>query len=494
MKDTPGIKRTRTLIVSICMKEPEKIRFLILTLLLFSAVTTVLGASASATSYTQNGGTVNLTGQAYTANSTDESGVLVTNSGLFTLTDSTVTTSGNSSSSDSSSFYGLNAGVLANEGGSITLSHCTITTSGAGANGVFAYGTASITMTDDTVTCTGQYAHAVMASGGGTLTVENVDMNTDGANSAAIATDRGGGTITVQGGTIATSGNDAPGIYSTGNIRVTGSDISASSSEGAVIEGLNTVTLSDTALSGNQSTYGGVLIVQSMSGDAAVGTATFSMDGGSLTANAGPIFFVTNTKTVITLTGVALSAPSGILLTAAGTSRWGTSGSNGGTVTFVADGQTLTGTIQIDSLSSFTATLKNGSTLTGSIDAANTASSVSLTLDASSTWNVTAESYLSSLSDSSGISGSTITNIIGNGNNVYYDATLNSNGSLGGLTYSLVNGGSLIPNGESTSTTGCFAGTTQPGAGKFGGDILLLLLSGMMLAVFSAGRIQKRID
>ena len=49
---------------------------------------------------------------------------------------------------------------------------------------------------------------------------------------------------------------------------------------------------------------------------------------------------------------------------------------------------------------------------------------VSLSLDATSQWVVAADSCLSSLSDSGGISGTAITNITGNGHTVYYDASL----------------------------------------------------------------------
>jgi hypothetical protein len=47
------------------------------------------------------------------------------------------------------------------------------------------------------------------------------------------------------------------------------------------------------------------------------------------------------------------------------------------------------------------------------------------------------------VSDSAGISGSTITNTIGNGNTVYDDTS--SNASLNGATNRLVNGGALTP-------------------------------------------------
>jgi hypothetical protein len=69
-----------------------------------------------------------LTNQTFVTTKTDESGVWVTNDGVLTLTNSTITTSGNTSSQENSSFYGLHAAVLANAASKITLADCTITT------------------------------------------------------------------------------------------------------------------------------------------------------------------------------------------------------------------------------------------------------------------------------------------------------------------------------------------------------------------------------
>ena len=118
------------------------------------------------TAYLQSGGTVDETEQSYCGTATDESAVNVTNSGAFTLSDSTITGSGNTSSPDNSSFYGLNAGVLASSSSTIDLSNCTVSTTGTGANGVFATGTgSSVTLSDVIINCTGQLAHGVDAIG-----------------------------------------------------------------------------------------------------------------------------------------------------------------------------------------------------------------------------------------------------------------------------------------------------------------------------------------
>lgn len=388
--------------------------------------------------YTVDGKTVTETGATYTSHSTNVSAVYVTNGGNLTLVNPTIVTSGDTTSQDDSSFYGLNAGVLATSGSTIAISGGSVTTSGTGANGVFATGTdASITLSDVTIKATNDGGHGVDATLGGSLTLTNVDITTSGSHGAALATDRGSGTITATGGTVTTSGVDSPGIYSTGVITVTGGKITATGSEAVVVEGANSVAVTDTALTGAKGTRDrAVMLYQSFSGDAENGTASFAMTGGSLTwpSTTGPVFYVTNTNAVIKLTGVTIVSSSPKLLNASANS-WGTSGSNGGQVTFAADDETLAGSIVADSISSIAAMLQNDTTLTGSI------SSAALILDSSSTWNVTADSTLTSLNDED----STLANINDNGHTIYYDSGLSANSWIGGKTVTLKDGGKLTP-------------------------------------------------
>jgi len=155
-------------------------------------------------------------------------------------------------------------------------------------------------------------------------------------------------------------------------------------------------------------------------------------------ATSGPLFFITNTRGIITLKNVKASAASGVLVKA-GVDRWGRTGSNGGNAVFTADGETLAGDLVADAGCSVRATLQNGTTLAGAIkDAA-------LTIDATSKWTVTADSTLTTLTDAGGVSGLSISNIVGNGHNVHYDAGLAANKWLEGKTYTLSGGGQLLP-------------------------------------------------
>jgi hypothetical protein len=278
----------------------------------------------------------------------------------------------------------------------------------------------------------------VDATVGGTITCTDVDITTQGAHCATIATDRGSGTITVTGGTMSTAGEGSPAVYSTGNITVSDATLTATGSEAAVIEGKNSITLNDCILTGMMKC--GVMLYQSFSGDAEVGTSVFTMNGGSLTAAVGPLFYSTNTNAVFNLNGVELTGSSGNLLTASA-DRWGTEGSNGANVAFNANEQVLDGNITCDNVSSITVTLQNGTTLTGAINAENTAGMMALDLDSGSTWNVTGTSYLTTLTDDD----STLSNINDNGYTIYYDSSNSANSWLESKTYDLNGGGKLTP-------------------------------------------------
>jgi hypothetical protein len=397
--------------------------------------------------YTQSGGSQSADGKTYSATEQDQSAILVTDGGTFTAGNATIQTSDDTSSNDGSSFYGLNAAVVATSGSSIALSDSSISTTGSGANGAFATGEgASVTLSNVKIRATGGGGHGVMATQGGSVTLTDVDINTSGANSAPLATDRGGGTITATGGSAVASGQDSPALYSTGTIKVTGGTYQATGAEAAVIEGGNTIELNDVTLSSTKADKWGVMIYQSMSGDAEGTKGTFTMTGGSLsyTGQTGPLFYVTNSTAIITLKDVDLTAGSGVLLEAAA-GNWGNQGSNGGTAVVTAGGQALTGDFVADSISSLSLTLENGSSLAGSVNADKAAKEARVTLDAGSTWKLTADSYLTSLTLTGGVSGDTVTNITGNGHTIYYDASDSANSALSGKTFNLNGGGTLQP-------------------------------------------------
>lgn len=401
-----------------------------------TAASTVKGTAA----FTLDGSMAAKSNSTLKAVKANQSAVKVSNKGIFSLSKVTLNkASGNTSSEDNSNFYGLNAALLAEGGSSITIKDSTVTSSASGANAVFSTGTGSkITLNNVNIKTTKDSSRGIDATMKGTIIANNVNISTAGIHSASIATDRGEGTIKVTGGSMSTSGQDSPGIYSTGDISVTGAKLTATGSEAAVIEGKNSITLSNTELTGYKKN--GVMMYQSFSGDAAVGTSKYTMVGGKLTSDTGAIFYITNTNAEISLKDAQIKGKSGILIKA-GADRWGTTGSNGGNLKFAADNETISGSVVCDKISTVSISLKNGTILTADINKDNTAKLLKVSIDKLSKWNVSGTSYVSSLLDED----TSFSNIKDNGNTIYYDVSNSDNSYLEGKTYTLTDGGKLTP-------------------------------------------------
>lgn len=376
----------------------------------------------------------------YLSDAYDENALLIDTAEAVTLNNPTVTKGGDSDGGDNCSFYGLNAAVLAKGGATVTITGGTVESDADGANGVFSYGGnggrngaagdgTTVNISDTVITTTGNNAGGIMTTGGGITNAANLTVTTGGRSSAAIRTDRGGGTVSVTGGSYTTSGLGSPALYSTADITVEDALLTSTLSEGVCIEGKNTVTLkncdltaSNTQCNGNATFLDTIMIYQSMSGDADSGTSSFTMTGGSLTSKNGHVFHVTNTHAIISLENVAISNEDseGVLLSVCDD---GWNGAENNAELFAAS-QQLEGCILVGSNSKFSLTLTGGSGFVGSIsgdiqNSSGTAVStavgeVSVTLDDTSTWTLTADTHITSFTGSA-------SQVISNGYQLYVD-------------------------------------------------------------------------
>ena len=344
------------------------------------------------------------------SSSTAEQNAILVSSGTSTITNPTISKTGSPNShSDNYDFYGTNAAIFVNNNASLNIKGGNITTNASYGNAVFAYGTGIININDTTINTTSNNSGGVMVTGGGTLTANSCTVKTKGNSAAAIRSDRGGGTLTVNKGTYETNGTGSPAIYSTANITVNEAKLTSTASEGIVVEGKNSVSLNNvtleatnTKLNGNSETYKGIFIYQSMSGDADVGTSTFTAKDSKIINNKGEIIFVTNTNTVITLENntITNNDSSGAFLKAT-TAKWGTSGSNGGNITLNMNNQIVSGDFIIDNISTLALTMKNNSIIVGAIDNDNQAKKITLSMSSDSILSLTADTYLDSLENES---------------------------------------------------------------------------------------------
>jgi len=379
-----------------------------------------------------------ITSGEYSSTEADENAISVSGDIRVTLSDITVAKTGDSDGGDNTSFYGTNSAIIAKGGATLTITGATITTDATGANGVFSYGGSATTnnsssdgttvnISDSTITTSKDNSGGIMTTGGGTMNATNLTITTAGTSSAAIRSDRGGGTVTVNKGTYKTTGKGSPAIYSTADITVKNATLISTASEGAIIEGKNSITLENVSLTdtnntlnGQSTTYKNVFLYQSMSGDAASGEAVFTAKNSTITTNKGDSFYVTNTTATINLENntIVNNDSTGNFLRIQKDS-WGTSGKNGGDVTLNMTNQKVSGNIVVDSISKLTMKLSNGSSFTGAINSEN-AGEVSLAIDKSSTLTLTGDTYVGSLTNAD----STNSNINLNGYKLYVNGTL----------------------------------------------------------------------
>ena len=137
----------------------------------YSAATSITSASSQSN-------------QTYTSSTADENAVLVSlESGTVTLSNPTVTKTGDSDGGDNCNFYGINSAVMAMGGGAVSIVGGTVTAEAKGANGVFSYGNNSVSgdgttvyIQDTTIKTTGDNGGGIMTTYGGKTVAQNLTI------------------------------------------------------------------------------------------------------------------------------------------------------------------------------------------------------------------------------------------------------------------------------------------------------------------------------
>lgn len=322
--------------------------------------------------YTHSTGTATIS-DSYSC-STQYYNVIQCTGGTLTMNNCTITKTGSGSNGDNSSFYGNNSSIYCGSasssgyssttsasGAKIIISGGSVTSSSEGANAVFATNGATIEVDGITIVNNSNVSRGLHCTYGGTITATNVDITTNGATSSTIATDRGGGTVSVTGGTATANGSKSAVIYSTGTMSATSLTGTSAVGEIAVIEGDNSITMTNCTMTSGSSERG-LLMMQSGSGDAEGSNPVMTITGGSLktTDTSAPLLQVsTDVTATCTLSGVSVTAGSGILMYVMADSQWSTSGATGN---LILDNGTYTGTVKYDSGYTANVTVNAGAT------------------------------------------------------------------------------------------------------------------------------------
>ena len=320
------------------------------------------------------------------SSSTQYYNVIQCTGGTLTMNGCAITKTGDGSQGDNSSFYGNNSSIYAGaassssyqsttaaSGAKIVIKNVTVNSSSKGANAVIATNGATVEI--DGITIVNNYAvsRGLHATYGGIITASNVDITTNEATSSTIATDRGGGTVTVNGGTATANGSKSAVIYSTGVMSATDLIGKSASGEIAVIEGDNSIAMTNCTMTSGSSERG-LLMMQSGSGDASGVNPVMTITGTSLTMtdSSAPLLEVATCVTATcTLDNCTVTVPSGILMYVMADSQWSTSGAVGN---LILDNGEYSGTVKYD-----------------------TGYTANVTVNSGATWNLTADTSIGML-------------------------------------------------------------------------------------------------
>ena len=338
--------------------------------------------------------------ESMTNTTADQNAFIGKNKAVIDIENSVFDKTGNTTSDDNSNFRGQNAVVLGIDGSQINIKGSNITSNSKGSNAVFATGEGTVINVENTnIHTKSDSSRGLDATYKGTVNGKNLTITTEGAHSATLATDRGEGTITTEAAKLTTSGEGSPVIYSTGNIIVNNVNGIANNSEIGVVEGKNSITLTNSNVTGYKDN--GFMLYQSFSGDAESGIARLKAENNTLTTHATDAFlYVNNTTAEVDLSNNVISMPNtSTLVKAAADSRWGKTGENGGHLTLRTSNQELSGNIMADSISTIALDMTNGSSLVGAVNTDNAAKEVTVKLSKDSNWILTGDSYVKSLSN-----------------------------------------------------------------------------------------------
>lgn len=370
---------------------------------------------------TADGEEVTRDGETISTETVDQNVGLAQNSGSLTLTDATLDKSGSDTNGDNCNFYGINSILLSvNDDSVIKVADSKLTADSTGSNAIFATDGGTVYTNNNTIVTSASNSRGLDATYGGTVIGNLLAISTAGDHSAALATDRGGGNISLTNSSLFTAGSGSPLLYSTGNVQVDNVKGTATGSQIAGMEGLNTILIKNSRLTSevigktaSDPVANGVIIYQSTSGDAEAATgetAEFEAENSTLASDIqeGSMFYLTNTTANVVLKNTTLDFDSDAanLLTIGGNdaNNWGTPGKNGADVTFTGLDQELAGNIDVDTISSLDLYLLDGTTYTGATTISENAAAseqsdapISVSIDGDASWIVTADSSVTNL-------------------------------------------------------------------------------------------------
>ncbi|KAN0122005.1 hypothetical protein V8E51_000331 [Hyaloscypha variabilis] len=380
-----------------------------------------------------------------TLNDTD---ALLINECTVTLTDCKVVKHGYSSNLFEASFFGVNSALNVQNSSTVTINTINVTTHNGAAN-IYAWGEGTtINVSDAWLYSSGPAAHGLYAAEYGTIVGTNIRHYSGGNRCSSFAGDSPAGYVTVSDSVAHTAGIGSGIFYALGTI--TASNVTGWAENAPVLfmDGEQTATISNSTLEAGL--LGGIVVFSSSE---IVSGATVKFTDTTLiaTGDTMPALWFGNIIADITLETTTLTTASGVLVSANYSQVTqafdyyadysDNSALSPAQVTVTVIDSDLTGDLVAYNESTISWSLTESSSWTGTTSIGYGSAYFAVSLDATSSWTLTADTCLENFTDSD----TTVSNVASAGFSIYYDSTSTANDWLDGATISLSGGGSLEP-------------------------------------------------
>lgn len=392
------------------------------------------------------------------SNNNDTSVIQVSNGATYTATNLELSKiSGTSTDIESSMYYGLNSAFIVKDNSNVILNNSSITTKSDYSTAFFATGmSTTATLTNVSLSTENKNSNGLSISESSSINASKVNIITKGEQSAALKTITNNSEIIIDDSTLITEGSNSPIFEIKGKVEATNILATSTNSNIAVLENSSSLSIIESELTTasyniDEKLSSVFFLYKSNSKTASndSGSSDLTIKDSKITVNkdsnvykTAPIFYITNTSSVINITNTDIDYGSNTLIKVSKNEKYGDTEDNGGEVNFTATDQSLKGNIVVDEISSIRFNLNNSS-YKGQINGNNESKNVHVTLDKKAEWTLTGDSYLNTLTIQNGRIDRLARYIKSNGYNIYYNTE--NNEWLNGRTIRLYGGGKLIP-------------------------------------------------
>lgn len=347
---------------------------------------------------------------------------------------------GNTTDLAASRQSGLNAAIRVASGSFLSMRGGHVSTMGIGASALFGTGGKTLLLLRETTLRTWMDSSpGLVVASMAQARSSRAGIGTQGAGSPAILVSGQGSRLQAYETVLLTEGAQSPAVLCSAGLNLDTARVQADMSPALVLEAEGGATLSQVALSG---TNPATVLLRSRGPNGADGPPlSLSMVRCIMPVSGdNPLFYITNVQADVVLSNMSVGQTGKCLLQVGGY-MWGTAGYNGGNLFLRADNSRLNGDMDVDHISHADVILGHGTVWKGKFTGSG---STALSLERGSVWQPGGACQVGSIDFGGREPQEGVSSIQqARGADVVYDPRVNP--GLKGLSYSLPDGGRLLP-------------------------------------------------